>query len=227
MNTRQEYSKWLRLSSAPTSRRGGASRRRPPGGAILAAAQTRFEEDGYAATTMAAVAREAGVALKTVYLAFDQKSGLLRAVWNLLLRGDEADVPIPERAWYREVLAEPDPERAFRLGARNARAVKERAGTILGVIRDAAPSDPDIAALWERIETEFYANQKAVVTAVKRRGGLRPGLSAARAADILWTLNHPDLWLLLVHKRGWTPAQYERWFADTVVAQLLPPAGAG
>src|SRR5262245_50862304 len=75
---------------------------------ILDAAQRLFERQGYAATTMAAIAAEAGVALKTVYVAFETKSGLLRALWHLLLRGDEEDVPIPERPWYREVLAEPD-----------------------------------------------------------------------------------------------------------------------
>src|SRR3954471_19969726 len=83
--------------------------------AILEAAQRLFEQQGYAATTMAAIAEDAGVALKTVYVAFETKSGVLRALWNLLLRGDEADIPIPERAWYREVLAETGPERTVRL----------------------------------------------------------------------------------------------------------------
>src|SRR6185436_16097443 len=81
---------------------------------ILEAAQRLFERDGYVATTMAAVAAEAGVALKTVYLAFETKGGLLRALWHLRLRGDEADVPVGERAWYRELLDEPDPERTLR-----------------------------------------------------------------------------------------------------------------
>ena len=93
---------------------------------------------------MAAIAKEAGVALKTVYLAFETKSGLLRALWNLRLRGDEDDVPITDREWYQAVLSERDPERKVRMGAHNARLVKERAGGLLRVIRDAAPADPDI-----------------------------------------------------------------------------------
>src|SRR3954447_2954219 len=91
---------------------------------ILDAAERLFVRDGYAATTMAAIARGAGVPLKTVYVAFETKSGVLRALWNLRLRGDQADVPIQDRAWYREVLAEPDPERELRLGAHEARVVK-------------------------------------------------------------------------------------------------------
>src|SRR3954468_24645000 len=91
---------------------------------ILTAAQRLFERDGYAATTMAAVAAEARVALKTVYVAFETKSGVLRALWNMLLRGAEGEAPVAERAWYREVLDEPDPERQLRLNARNSRIVK-------------------------------------------------------------------------------------------------------
>ena len=206
-------------------RRYDSTRRREQAAAtrreILEAGQRLFERDGYAATTMAAVAAEAGVALKTVYLAFETKAGLLRALWHLRLRGDEDDVPIGERPWYRAVIAEPDPERQLRLGARNAREVKGRAAKLMLVMRDAAGADVDTAALWRRIQDDFLANQRAVVDAIDAKGALAPGLDAARAADILWTLNHPDVWHLLVDERGWTPEEWERWFADTACAQLL------
>jgi len=185
---------------------------------ILDAAERLFVRDGYAATTMAAIAKEAGVALKTVYVAFETKSGVLRALWNLRLRGDQADVPIVDRPWYREVLAEPDAARALRLGAHEARLVKERAGGLFAVLRSAAGSDPESAALWERINGEFHLNQRAVIEAL---GPLRPGLDADRAADIMWTLNHPDVWQLLVGRRGWTPDEWEEWFVTTLSAQLL------
>jgi len=205
----------------PVKRRYDSTRRQAQAAAtrreILEAAKGLFEQQGYAATTMAAIASEAGVALKTVYVAFETKGGVLRALWNLLLRGDEGDVPIPERQWYLDVLAEPDPERKLRMGAHNARLVKERVGPIFGVIRDAAQVDPAVAGLWQRIETEFYDNQRAIVETLK----LKRGLDVTRATDILWTLNHPDVWLLLVGKRGWSPDEYERWFADGAVEQLL------
>ena len=129
-----------RRYDSPRRREQAAATRR----AILEAAQRLFEQQGYAATTMAAIAAEAGVALKTVYVAFETKSGVLRALWHLLLRGDEDDVPVGERDWYREVLEEPDPERQLRLNARNSRVVKERVGRLLDVIRGAAAADPDI-----------------------------------------------------------------------------------
>jgi AcrR family transcriptional regulator len=188
---------------------------------ILDAAGRLFTEQGYAATTMAMVAREAGVALKTVYLAFETKSGLLRELWHLLLRGDEGAAPVGERRWYQEVLDEPDPVRQLELNARNSRAVKERAGSLMTVIRNAAPLDADTAALWGAIEREFYANQRAIVETLDARDALSGQLDVTRATDILWTLNHPDVWGLLVVERGWTPAQYERWFAEASCAQLL------
>jgi len=207
------------------SRAYDSSRRRAQAAAtrrdILEAAQRLFEQQGYAASTIAAIAAEAGVALKTVYLAFETKSGVLRALWNLLLRGDQGEVPVAERSWYREVLAEPDPQRQLRLNARNSRAVKTRIAGMLKVVRDAAPVDRDIEALWQRIQTEFHANQRVIVERLAERKALRRGLGVDRATDILWTLNHPDVWQLLVAERGWTPEQYEQWFGDTACAQLL------
>jgi AcrR family transcriptional regulator len=174
-----------------------SSRRRAQAAAtrrdILEAAQRLFVRQGYAATTMAAIAAEAGVSLKTVYLAFETKSGVLRALWNVLLRGDQGDVPVAQQSWYREVLGEPDPQRQLRLNARNSRAVKTRIAGVLKVVRNAAPVDRDIEALWQRIQTDFHSNQRAVVERLRERKALRRGLGVDRATDILWTLNHPDV----------------------------------
>jgi AcrR family transcriptional regulator len=209
-----------RRYDSPRRREQAAATRRE----ILAAAQRLFERQGYAATTMAAIAAEAGVALKTVYVAFETKSGLLRALWHLLLRGDEADVPVGDRDWYRRVVEERDPRRQIELTARNSRLVKERAAALMRVIRNAATADADIAALWARIQSDFHDNQRTIVAALAKNAPLRSGLDVDRAADILWTLNHPDTWLLLVAERGWSPEEWERWFAATVAEQLLAPA---
>src|SRR5205823_2770067 len=154
-----ETVKTKRRYDSPRRREQAAATRRQ----ILEAAQRLFVQQGYATTTMAAIAAEAGVALKTVYVAFATKSGLLRALWHLLLRGDEADVPVQDRRWYLDVIEEPDPERQLRLTARNSRAVKERAAALMGVIRSAATVDPDIDALWSRIQSDFYDNQRSIV----------------------------------------------------------------
>jgi AcrR family transcriptional regulator len=188
---------------------------------ILEAAQRLFEQHGYAATTVEAIAGEAGVALKTVYVAFETKSGVLRAVWNHVLRGGRDDAPVAEQDWYQEVLDEPDAERQLRLDVRNSRVVKLRIAPLLEVIRSAAASDPDIRILWDRIQREFHANQRAVVDSLSAKGALRPELDLARAADVLWAVNHPDVWQLLVEERGWSPEEYETWCAELACSQLL------
>jgi AcrR family transcriptional regulator len=196
-----------------------ATRRR-----ILNAAQELFERDGYVATSMAAIAAAAGVSLKTVYLAFETKSGVLRALWHLLLRGEQDAVPVGEQDWYQAVLQEPDPERQLRLNMRNSLMVKTRAGAMLEVIRDAASMDPDIGALWARIQVEFHDNQRAVVGSIADKGALNRGVDVDVAADILWALNHPNVYALLVGERGWSAERYERWLGDLLCAQLLKPA---
>ena len=193
--------------------------------AILEAAQRLFEKQGYAATTMAAVAEEAGVALKTVYVAFETKSGVLRALWNLRLRGDRDEIPVAQQDWYREVVEEPDPDRQLRLNARNSRARKVSIAGLLDVIRSGALVDSEIEQLWNRIESEFHENQRVIAESLHKKRALRRGLDVDRATDILWTINHPNVWQLLAG-RGWTPEEYEQWTADLACAQLLDQAPA-
>jgi AcrR family transcriptional regulator len=213
---RRSYHSPRRQQQAAATRRG-----------ILEAAERLFERQGYPATTMEAIAGAAGVALKTVYVAFTTKSGLLRALWDLLLKGDQDEAAVAERPWFRAVVDEPDPQRQLRLNAHNARVVKQRISGVLKVVRSAAAVDPDADALWRLIQSDFYANQRVVVESLHAKKALRNGLGVDHATDILWTLNHPDVWLLLVGERGWTAEEWERWFAGTTCEQLLePPAGA-
>jgi AcrR family transcriptional regulator len=209
--------KAARTYNSPLRRDQAAATRRQ----ILEAAQERFERDGYAATSMASIAAASGVSLKTVYLAFETKSGVLRAVWHLLLRGERDDVPVGGQAWFQEVLDEADPRRQLALNMRNSRRVKVRAGALLEVIRSAAAGDPEIGELWSRIQTEFHGNQRAVVQSLADKHALKPGLDVDTAADILWGLNHPSVYRLLAAERGWRPERYEQWMTDLLCLQLL------
>jgi AcrR family transcriptional regulator len=207
--SKRAYDSTKRREQAAASRRG-----------ILAAAQTLFAQQGYAGTTMAQVAEAAGVSLKTVYLAFETKAGVIRAIWDVALRG-EPDIAVADQPWYQAVLDEPDPAQKLRRTGANSRAVKSRIGSVLEVIRGAAPADPDLAALWSLIQTDFYANQRVIVQQLFDTGALRADLTVEHGTDILWTLNHPDVWLLLVGLRGWTPEQWESWFVEAAISQLL------
>jgi AcrR family transcriptional regulator len=209
----------------PKTRRYHSPRRKEQAEAtrreILDAAERLFIRDGYVATPMAAIAKEAGVALKTVYLAFETKFGLLRALWHRDLRGDREDVRVADQQWYLEVIEEPDPAKTLRLNARNSRRVKARIAELWNVLLNAAAADPEVKALSERIWSQFYDNQREIVKSIHKRKGLKPGLTVDRATDILWSLNHPNLYLLLVGSRGWSEEDYEQWFGDITCAELL------
>jgi AcrR family transcriptional regulator len=188
---------------------------------ILEAARHRFEEAGYASTSMPSIAAAANVALKTVYLAFETKAGLLRAVWEARLGGDEEATPVLERSWFRDVAAESDPIRKLRLVAAQSRRVKTGSGALLEVIRTAAVTDPEIATLWHDIEHKLLRVQRAVVDQLGETNSLAPGLTRREAADTLWTLNHPTIWHLLVRERHWSPTRYEIWLHDAFCLHLL------
>jgi AcrR family transcriptional regulator len=188
---------------------------------ILEVAERLFVTDGYVATTIEGIATESGVSAKTVYDAFATKSGLLRGVWDLALKGDTDDAPVEARPWFLQVVEEPDPARIVKLIVRQSVEVKQRIGPVLRVIRAASSVDDDSAALWTLIQSDFHANQRALVAAIAKRKGLKVGLSVDRAADILWMLNHPDTWLALHDDRGWSAKEFEKWFAATAAQQLL------
>lgn len=195
--------------------------------AILEAAELLFARRGYVGTSVAEIAREAGVSLKTVYAVFGTKAEVLRGLWNLRMRGDEDPVPMAKRPWYREIVDEPDPLRRLTLVARNSRIVRERTAHVTEIVRQAAPADEQIAALWGRFQREFYElGVRGIVETLERDGVLAVDLTTA--ADIGWTLSHPDLYQLLVRERGWSAEAYERWLAETLCTQLIrnPDAGA-
>jgi AcrR family transcriptional regulator len=202
---------------SPRRREQAAETRRK----ILDAAEQLFSERGYAATAMPAIAAEAGVAVKTVYLAFGTKAGVLHALWDVRLGGDDQPIPVADRPWYRQLLAAEDPHLLVRAAARQSRVTKEHAGDVLRIIRQAAVTEPALADLWARIETEFRAILAGVAQRLDALGSLAPGIDATSATDLLWTLNHPDTWQLLVRGCGWSPDRYEQWVGETLSAQLL------
>jgi AcrR family transcriptional regulator len=194
---------------------------------ILDAARRLFEDGGYAATAVPSIAAAAGVAVKTVYLAFESKAGLLRAVWAARLGGDEEATPVLQRRWMRELTDEARPVEKLHLLAAQSRRVKTATGPLLEVIRTAAATDPEIAALWEEIQAKLLRVQRAVVDQLDALGALRPALEVEEATDVLWTLNHPSVWHLLVRERRWSPARYEQWFHESCCLQLLGTAPQG
>lgn len=165
-----------------------------------------------------------GVAKPTVFAAAGSKQAILKQLRDITLAGDDEPVPVAQRPWYREALAEPDPRRALYLYARNATAIHRRSADVHEVLRAAAASDKDLHELWRASEDERRGGATIVIDALLQKSRLKAGLDRAAAIDIVWVLTASDIFWRLVHTRRWSDAQFQSWLGDTLCAQLLPPA---
>jgi AcrR family transcriptional regulator len=193
--------------------------------AIVAAAERLFFAQGYAATTMPAIARAAGIALDTVYASVGKKPTLFRLLVERAISGRDAAVPAEQREYVQAIRAEPDAAQKLRLYAGALAAIHPRLAPVLRVLQAAAPLDPDLAALWGEIAARRAANLRLLAEDLQASGALRPGLSVAEVGDLIWSLGSPEFYLLLVAERGWSPAAYEAWLGDAWGRLLLVPAG--
>jgi AcrR family transcriptional regulator len=186
--------------------------------AVLTAAQRRFLSDGYSTTTIAAVAGDAGVSAETIYKTFGGKAGLVKAIWERGLAG-RGDVPAPQRSDQMQAR-EKDPRQIIRTWGRLTSEVAPRVAPILLLIRTAAATDAEMARLLS--ETDQQRLQRMRHNARALAGHLTPGVSARAAAEIMWTYSSPDLYDLLVLRRGWPVERYGRFIADSMISALLP-----
>ncbi len=170
---------------------------------------------------MEAIARAAGVGVQTVYYGFGTKRALLATCLDAAIAGDEEPVPMPERAWVRAALAEPDPVKRLFRQVRGAADILGRAGGLLDVVRGASALDPDLRELWTTQIEQRMAVQRVFVNALAQEGLLRPGLTRAAAVDSSALVLGPETWTLLVNERGWTTLRWARWAHRQLVADLL------
>lgn len=188
---------------------------------IVGVAEDLFLTRGYAATTVAAIAAAARVSVETIYKSFGGKPGLVRAIVETGLAG-AGPVPAEQRSdQIRDT--EPDPGKILTAWGAFLAELAPRTAPILLLARDAAASDPELAALLDEISAARLARMTVNARGLSEAGHLRPGLAAAQAADILWTCSSPELYDLLVLRRGWSPEHYGRFAAQAMIAGLLPP----
>jgi AcrR family transcriptional regulator len=189
---------------------------------ILDAAQRLFAERGYAASTVEAIAAAAGVAVDTVYAAFGSKRGVLQALLNVRVGGDEAELDLLARAGPRAVQREPDQRAQLAAFAADVSAILERARPVDDIIRGAAAVDPEIASLRSGAQAYRYGNIRQLVSWLAEKGPLRDGLSLDDAAAIAWTMTSPEVHGLLRVARGWSAERYAAWSAQSLARILLP-----
>ncbi|MCK6211400.1 TetR/AcrR family transcriptional regulator; helix-turn-helix transcriptional regulator [Georgenia sp. EYE_87] len=208
-----------RRYDAPVRRERAARTR----AAVVEAAARVFVERGYAGATMVQIAAEAGVAVETVYRSADGKAALLEAAVQAALAGgaERASIRVEDRPGIRRVIGEQDPRRQLWLYASTQPGVWSRAGDLLRVLDAAASSEPQLAALRLAHDRQRHDGLLRFARLLGERGHLREGMSAERAADILWTVCAQANYDSLVRACGWSHDEYRTWLADTLAGALL------
>jgi AcrR family transcriptional regulator len=189
--------------------------------AVVEAARTLFLERGYAATTIEAVSELSDTPQATVYRLFSSKLGILKAVLDVSVVGDDEAVAMVDRPQVRVLLSDPDPKNQLAGFAGLLREVMARAAPVQRILADAARSDEEAAALLAELARQRHEGQRRIARSLARSDALRPGLRERDAADIVHALASPEVYGLLVFDRGWSGERYEKWLRAILVDQLL------
>ena len=189
---------------------------------IVEAARRLFTEQGYGKTTMAAIAREAGVAAETVYASFGNKRAILARVVGVLVVGDHERVPLGDRPGVLAIIQEHDQRRQIQMFAHQMREIHERVGPVWRIMRAAEQEDPEIATLVQEGLKGRLGGMSQFVVGLHSNGPLREGLTLSAAGETLWSIGSPEVHRLLTVDRGWSAEKYETWLTDTLVRLLLP-----
>lgn len=208
---KRQYRSSLRAAQAADTRR-----------VIIEAAARLFIENGYVATSIETIAEAAGVSRATVFTSVGGKKVLLKLAFDVALVGDDEPIPFAERPRSLAVRREPDPRRLLAMYVGLITELYARLAPIYEAVRGAASADREVREVWESIGLERRIGADRLISLLLARGGLRESLDPASGADLMWALNDPGLYHLLVNRRGWEPARFETWLTATMQEQLLP-----
>lgn len=184
---------------------------------ITQAARSLFERHGFAGTTIAEIAAEAGVSQQTVYAAFGSKAALVRAILEQMEESADAAV------WRERISAEHDPARILTAFAQWTRAFFEASSPSFSIAQQALP---ELAELTAQGNEHRRRALESLVSGLARAGALRDGLSEREAVDRAWLLTGVHSYLDATEACGWTPAAYADWLAESLIQQILHDPGA-
>jgi AcrR family transcriptional regulator len=185
---------------------------------ILDAARELFETEGYGAATMAAIAKQAGVAADTVYKTFGAKSRVLTALIDREL-APAGETNVRERPEALAIRDETDQRRQIHLFAADMAQLQARVGPVFEIMRTASGSEPAMAEVLAEMNRHRLENMRGVVDWIRVRGPLR--MDAGKAAETVWAMTSPDVARLLFDGRGWSAKRYAAWLEDVLVRTLL------
>lgn len=212
-------------ADATSPRRYRSSRRTEQAAAtrdrIVDAARHLVVEQGYAATTVSQVAARAGVAVDTVYAAVGRKPELLRQVLETAISGTDTAVAPEDRDYVRAVRAAPTARAKLAAYVDGLLLLQPRLAPVVLALRDAAATDPESADLWGEITQRRAGNMRDFARDLRATGELRADLDDGEVADIIWSMNAPEYWTLLVDERGWSAERFGAHLVDCWSRTLL------
>ncbi|QVQ53817.1 TetR/AcrR family transcriptional regulator [Spiractinospora alimapuensis] len=187
---------------------------------VVRAAEEMFVADGYGVTTLQGIAQRAEVAVQTIYFTFGNKRALLKEVVDTAIAGDDEPVATMDREWFRGAIAASTAHEHLWLHVEGTTAVLGRVARIVEMLRVATAVDPDVEGLWDTPGDPRYEVQRATAEALLGKPGIRPDLSAADVADVLYGLLSPELFLMFTREREWSAPRWQEWVYDTLVRQV-------
>ena len=209
-------------ASRPYQGAARQARTRRTRAAVVEAARSLFAERGYAATTIEAISDRSDTPQATVYRLFSSKLGILKALLDISIGGDDQAVAMADRPQVRALVEDEDPKNQLAGFAALLGEVMDRVGAVHRILADAARSDEDAASLLAEIARQRHEGQQRIARSLARSGALRPELRERDAADVIYALASPELYGLLVFDRGWSGERYGTWLRSILIDQLLP-----
>jgi hypothetical protein len=146
---------------------------------------------------------------------------LLRLLIETALSGQDEAVPGAEREYVSAIREEPDAQKKLQIYASALAEIQPRLAPLFQVLQAAASLDADLGALWQEISSRRATNMRQLAKNLMATGRVRPELTEATITDVLWSMNSPDFYLLLVEQRGWSAQEFGRWLGDAWTRLLL------
>jgi len=193
---------------------------------ILAAATELFLAEGYAATTLAAVASRAQVGARTVYVRFGTKAALFKRVIDVAIVGDAEPVDVLGRAWTRSAFSAPTTAARITAFAAGGRQIMERTGALFAVAAQAAAVEPLIAGFWQQGREQTRHVHDLFWTRMAADGLLDPDTDLDWLIDTTTLLGAAETYLLITRMLGWDLDTYQAWLV-TSMTRLAAVGSAG
>jgi len=189
---------------------------------IVESARTLFFTRGYSGTTIDAIAQAAAVSSETVYSIFSNKRNILSHLMNISVGGDDQPIRLLERPEPQAVLHESDQHRQIAMFSQGITEILARVAPLFEVLRSAAKTEKDIEDLLNHLLKERLENMTTFARQIAGHGSLREGMEVSTAAELLWTITSPEIFLLLARDRNYSKQQYSSWLQATLTRLLLP-----